>query len=108
MERSNFRFTLDIRDCSGGCVLDMKRGDTHRRLHMLLSDGGRPYHVTAECFPVLMAKTEDGRLLYSDCSVEDGAVVCDITSAYTATPGTVQCELRLYDALCHPNSPHGI
>ena len=98
MERSNYRFTLDIRDCSGGCVLDTKRGDTHRRLHMLLSDGGTPYPVTADCFPVLMAKTEDGRLIYSQCDVEDGTVVCDITSAYTVTPGAVQCELRLYAA----------
>ncbi len=98
MLRSNFRFSLDIRDGSGGCVLDMKRGDTHRSLHMMLSDGGCPYYVTDGCFPVLMAKTADGRLLYSNCIVEDGAVVCDLTSAYTATVGAVQCELRLYDA----------
>ena len=72
MERSNFRFTLDIRDSSGGCQLDMKRGDTHRRLCITLADGGCPYVITETCFPVLMAKTEDGRLLYTNCTVENG------------------------------------
>lgn len=97
MERSNFRFTLDIRDSSGGCQLDMKRGDTHRRLCITLADGGCPYVITESCFPVLMAKTEDGRLLYTNCSVENGEVVCDLTSAYTAAVGQTRCELRLYD-----------
>lgn len=98
MERSNFRFTLDIRDSSGGCQLDMKRGDTHRRLCITLSDGGCPYVITEDVFVVLMAKTPDDRLLYTSCDLVNGEVICDLPSAYTAVEGLTRCELRLYDA----------
>jgi len=97
MERSNFRFTLDLRGSSGGCQLDMKRGDTHRRLCITLSDGGCPYVITEDVFVALMAKTPDGCLLYTECTVENNEVICDLTSAYTATAGLDRCELRVYD-----------
>ncbi len=98
MERSNFRFTLDLRGSSGGCQLDMKRGDTHRRLCITLSDGGCPYVITEDVFAVLMAKTPDDRLLYTSCDLVNGEVICDLPSAYTAVEGLTRCELRLYDA----------
>ena len=97
MNRSNYYISLDIRDSYGACLLDMKQADTHRRLHITLTDGGLPYLLTPGCYPVFTAKRPDGSGIFNACTVEDNTVIYDITLQDTAVVGLLRCELRLYD-----------
>ena len=97
MNRSNYYISLDIRDSYGACLLDMKQADTHRRLHITLTDGGSPYLLTPGCYPVFTAKRPDGSGIFNACAVEDNTVIYDITLQDTAAVGLLRCELRLYD-----------
>ncbi len=97
MNRSNYYISLDIRDSYGACLLDMKQADTHRRLHITLTDGGLPYLLTPGCYPVFTAKRPDGSGIFNACTVEDNTVIYDITLQDTAAVGLLRCELRLYD-----------
>lgn len=98
MERSNYRIFLDIRDSHGACVLDMKQTDTHRRLRITLTDGGKHYPVSGNCYAVFTARKPDGTVIYNLCSLDQGDVIYDITPQTTAVPGVLQCEIRLLDA----------
>ena len=97
MERSNYRIFLDIRDSHGACVLDMKQADTHRRLRITLTEGGKPYPVADSCYAVFTAKKPDGTVIYNLCTTEKGDVIYDITPQTTAAPGLLACEIRLLD-----------
>lgn len=96
MERSNYYVTLDVQQSRQGCLLDMHRGDTHRRLYIRLTDGGVPYPVDPEVFAVLTAKGADGTVLYNPCAVEDGGLRYDITAQTTAREGELDCQVKLY------------
>lgn len=97
MERSNYRIFLDIQESHGACVLDMKQTDTHRRLRITLTEGGKHYPVPDSCYPVFTAKKPDGTVIYNLCATEQGDVIYDITPQTTAAPGLLSCEIRLLD-----------
>lgn len=109
MQRSNYRIFLDIRDSHGSCVLDMKQTDTHRRLRITLTEGGKHYPVAEGCYPIFTAKKPDGTVIYNLCQIHNGDVIYDITPQTTAAPGLLACEIRLLDAgkPLQPN-PQGI
>lgn len=102
MERSVYRFSLDIRDSIGACQPEMKQGDTHRRLCINLTDGGVPYPIGDGCRVVFTAKKPDGTVIYNTCAVENNTVIYDITPQTTAEAGIVSCELQLYDGAAEP------
>ena len=102
MERSVYRFSLDIRDSIGACQPEMKQGDTHRRLCVNLTDGGVPYPIGDGCRGVFTAKKPDGTVIYNTCAVENNTVIYDITPQTTSSAGIFGCELQLYDGLADP------
>lgn len=102
MERSVYRFSLDIRDSIGACQPEMKQGDTHRRLCINLTDGGVPYPIGDGCRVVFTAKKPDGTVIYNTCAVENNTVIYDITPQTTSSAGILGCELQLYDGLADP------
>ena len=95
MKRSCYNITLDIREGQSACLPEMKQTDTHRRLCIRLTDGGDPYPVTPDCYPVFTAKKPDGTVIYNRCTLEDGAVIYDVTPQTTSAPGLLSCELWL-------------
>ena len=102
MERSVYRFSLDIRDSIGACQPEMKQGDTHRRLYIDLTDGSMPYPIGDGCRVVFTAKKPDGTVICNTCRVENNTVIYDITPQTTSQAGILNCELQLYDGTAEP------
>lgn len=96
MKRSHYYISLDIRDSEGACQLDMNRGDTHRRLHIRLTDGGNPYPVDPGVFAVFTARRPDNTVLFNTCQVVEGQILYDLTPQTTALEGVMDCQVRLY------------
>ena len=96
MKRSNYTIFLDVQNSQDSCLLDMNRGDTHRRLYIHLTDGGAPYPVLPDVFAVLTAKRADGTVLYHPCTVADGQLIYDPTPQTTALVGEMDCQVKLY------------
>ena len=97
MKRSEFRIALELGGSHGACRLDMKRSDTYRRIHIDLTDGGKPYPISDACDAVFLAQKPDGTVIFNHCAIRDGAVEYDITPQTTAVTGILPCEVRLYD-----------
>ena len=97
MKRSEYRIALELGGSHGACRLDMKRSDTYRRIHIDLTDGGKPYPISDACDAVFLAQKPDGTVIYNRCAIRDGAVEYDITPQTTAVTGILPCEVRLYD-----------
>lgn len=98
MQYSNCRLCLDIQAAGSGVVLSAKKGDTGRKLFITLTDGGRPYMLSQDCYGVFTALKPDGHIVFHECTVEDNTVVCKVREQTVAVAGEVRCEIRLYGA----------
>lgn len=96
MRYSNYSITLDIQAAGSGVVLSAKRGDTGRKLFATLTDGGRPYCVTEDCYAVFTAVKPDGHILFNECTLDAGTLCYVLREQLLIVPGQVKCELRLY------------
>ena len=96
MQRAISDLTLELSRSCDGAAVTVKRGDTHRRLRIRLTQAGRPYPVDAGCSAVFTAVKPDGSHLFNACTVTDGAIYYDLTPQTTALPGELACEIRLY------------
>ena len=96
MEYSNCRICLDIQASGSGVVLSAKQGDTGRKLYITLTDGGRPYPLSEDCYGVFTARKPDGHMVFNGCTVENNTVVYTLREQTLAAAGTVNCEIRLY------------
>lgn len=90
------RFTLDLQRPSSNEVVYAKGGDTGRKIVVSLTDGGRPYQISADCYAVFTGKKSSGKIL-NDCTVENNAVVYTITPQNVAAAEKIPCEIRLYN-----------
>ena len=96
MEQSVHGIVLDLRDIHNPRHLDVKQGDTGVRLCVVLTDGGKPYRLTPDCYGVFTAKKPDGTCIFNRCTTENGRLVYDFTPQTTAAPGDLDCQLKLY------------
>ena len=96
MEQSIYRICLDIQSGSVPVALDMKRGDTARRIFITLTDGGKPYPIGEDCKAVFTAKKADENPIYNPCQVVGDTIIYDVTPQTTAAPGKLNCEIKLY------------
>lgn len=96
MEQSVHGMVLDLRDIHNPRHLNVKQGDTGVRLCVALTDGGKPYRLTPDCYGVFTAKKPDGTCIFNRCTTENGRLVYDFTPQTTAAPGDLDCQLKLY------------
>lgn len=88
--------TLDIHDINSQAVIQVKEGDTQRRLAITLCEDGKPYRITEDCIASFTAEKPDGNKLFNDCEIVDNKIQYDFTVQTTVVPGMVKCEIRLY------------
>ena len=78
-------------------MLNVKQGDSARKIYISLTDGGRPYKISAECTAVLRAKTPSDAILFNNCKIEDNVIEYILTNDTCKNVGIVECEVNLYD-----------
>ncbi len=98
MEFSKYRITLDMHDISSQVMLNVKQGDSARKIYIGLSDGGKPYMISADCTAVLRAMTPADTILFNDCIIQDNVIEYELTNLTCESVGIVECELILYGA----------
>lgn len=98
MDSSIFRISLDIHRQTTQTHLDVKKGDTARKIVASLSDGGRPYRIGEGCCAVFKGKKPDGNVLYNDCAIMNNCIVYEFTEQTAASAGYMACEFQLYGA----------
>ena len=96
MERSDYHITLDLQSSQAAKALELHEKDTHCRLHITLTQGGKEYVLSEGCQAVFTAKKPDGTAIFNDCTLESGSLFYDITPQTTAAVGELNCQLRLY------------
>lgn len=98
MNYSIKRISLDVHSPSSNETVNIKRGDTARRICISLVDGGMPYTISEDCSAVFTAKKPDGTVVYNDCSIENNTIIYNVTEQTVALEGRVNCEIKLYGA----------
>ncbi len=96
MNTADFRISLDVHDSHAQAAMKVKKGDTARKIHISLTENGKPYQITPDCSAVFTARKPDGTLLYNACVIQGSTIVYALTPQTTAAAGEVCCELRVY------------
>ena len=98
MSSSNYRFTLNMQEEQSQVSLPVRLGDTNRSLYIIIADGGRPFTIEKGSIAVFVGKKADGNAIISSCDIGEDSVICyRFTNQTSSCPGTVDCEIRLYD-----------
>lgn len=96
MEYANYAITLDVQAAGSGVLLEARQGDTGRRIAITLTDGGRPYRLTEDCYCVFTGLKPDGHTVIHACQNVGSTVFYTLREQTLAAQGTVKCELRIY------------
>lgn len=97
MNKSIFKFSLDIHKPESQVLLNIKRLDASRDLHISLTENGRPYQITSDCSAVFTARKPDGNPIYNDCAIEGNVIVYEVTPQTVSCIGETGCEIRLFN-----------
>ncbi len=96
MNNSIYKFSLDVHETASQVVIELKQNDTAREFLISLTENGRPYIITDNCYAVFTAKKADGKKIYHDCVI-DGNVIHYVTKPQTTSAvGEALCEIQLY------------
>lgn len=98
MNYTEHKITLDIQKTVSVVSISVKKGDTGRRLNIHLAESGYPYRISSDCYAVFTARKPDGKVVFNDCSIQDGVIIYDITPQTVAAVGLAECEIILYGA----------
>lgn len=97
MEYTIHRISLDIHSVKSQTTLRVKQGDTSRKLHITLCEGGLPYHIADDCSAVFSALKPDKRYINNKCQIVGNIIEYDFSKQTTAAVGVMDCEITLYD-----------
>ena len=95
MNYSNHRISLDIHDTASQVSIAVKRYDNQNRICAFLTEGGKPFTISADCTAVFTAKKPDGTAIYVDATIEENTIIHVMDSNTTACVGRTECELLL-------------
>ena len=103
MNYSTYNISLDIHDTASQVSLNVKKGDTARRICAVFTENGKPYKIADGCTAVFRAKKparDNGEraIVYNDTQIIDNKICYVVTSANTETAGVADCEFTLYGA----------
>ena len=98
MKYSDDRASLDIHASGYQAVLHAKKGETKRRILIMLTERGKPYLISSDCTAVFTATKPDGNIIYNDCAIDNNIICYNFTEQTTAAEGKLDCEIRLYGA----------
>lgn len=96
MNYTEHKITLDVNKPASQATISVKKGDTARRLRIHLSESGRPYYISQDCYAVIAATKPDGYVIFNNCTIEDSVIGYDFTAQTVAAVGLMNCEIILY------------
>lgn len=97
MNRSTYRFTLDLQKHQSQMSIAAFQYDTAVRLYISLTDGGNPYFIEDGVRAVLYGKKPNDEPLIQNCMIEGNTrIVYDFNFKTTDIEGVVNCKIRLY------------
>lgn len=92
------KLTLDMHKSISQASISVKKGDTNRKLHIILTEKGKVYQVDDGCTAVFSATKYNGDTLFNSCTIENGIIVYEFTELTANIPGKMDCEIKLYGA----------
>ena len=110
MNYSTYNISLDIHETASQVSLNVKRGDTARRICAVLTEGGKPYKIESlkenainGCSVVFRAKKPadrngDRKNVYNDANIINNQIVYDLTAENTEVAGVADCEFTVIGA----------
>ena len=98
MNSSDYKITLDIHSVSAPISLNVKKGDTGRRICIGLMENGVPYKIKPGCYAVFTGKKPDEKILWNSCIIEGDTIIYEITEQTTNVVGWLPVQIRLYGA----------
>lgn len=98
MNRSIFRFTLNMHNHRSQAAVSAFRGDTAIRLCITITDGGNPYVIEKGSTAILSGTKANGDKLWNRCVVDHvtNTIIYDFTEQTATCTGVVNCEITLY------------
>jgi hypothetical protein len=98
MNQSIYRISLDIHSVASQLSLGVNRGDNMRRLIITLTENGKTYEITDDCYAIFTTVKPDGNSIANDCTIKDNTIIYDFTEQTTAVAGTLDCSVILYNS----------
>lgn len=96
MNQSNYWISLDINKIHSQLTLSLKQGETGRRIHISLTEDGRPYQIGEGCYAWLQAKKNNSiNPMSHPCTIENNKVVYTVLPDTTSATGRIDCEIVL-------------
>ena len=96
MNYSNFYFNLDIHSPISQISFSVKKGETSKKLNIVLTENGQPYKLAQDCAVVFSGRKEDGTIIYNDCAIKSNTIEYILTPQTTIVEGIVNCEILVY------------
>ena len=98
MNQSIYRISLDIHSVASQLSFGVNRGDNMRRLIITLTENGKTYEITDDCYAIFTTVKTDGNPIANDCTIKDNTIIYDLTEQTTALAGTLDCSVILYNS----------
>lgn len=105
MEYAVQHITLDIEKSGSQAFVNIRKGDTARRVCITLTQGGRPYPANAGQVRAFISGLRPGagnRSIKDETTIENGKILWDITAFDSDAVGTYPVWCRLYDTVNNP------
>lgn len=96
MNNSVYKITLDMHDTTSQVLMNMKKNDSGREVHICFTDGGKPFKMTDGVIATFRAKKPDGTILFNNCHTDADHILYTLTNQTTSEVGIVECEVTLY------------
>lgn len=91
MNKTTFRFTLDLHEQDSQVFVPVRKGDTADKLSAILTESGNPYKITSGVTAVLAATRPNGSNIYQNCTVNDNRIECDLPATFTQQAESLRC-----------------
>lgn len=96
MNNSIYKITLDMHETTSQVIMNMKKNDSGREIHICFTDSGKPFKMDDGVIATFRAKKPDGTILYNNCHTDADHIVYTLTNQTTSEVGIVECEVTLY------------
>lgn len=97
MNQSIFRISLDIHSVASQLSFSVNRGDNMRSLIITLTENGKMYEITGDCYAIFTTVKPDGNTIANDCVIQDNTIRYDFTEQTTAVAGKLDCSVVVFN-----------
>ena len=97
MNRSTYRFTLDLQKHRSQMSIAVFQFDSAVRLCISLTDGGSPYLIKEGGRAIFYGMRSNNTPLIHNCMIDDtGVIIYDFNDQTAAEEGITHCNIRIY------------